>query len=84
MNRTSITFEGYQDSAGSAGETRALASKRVDAVYGYLVASFKQQGVSAGTLKSIGLGSGRPVASAIEKVPSSRSTSVGLMVDYLL
>lgn len=55
----SILVEGHTDSRGSAKKNEELSFQRADAVRSHLIS----RGIDSGKIKSIGIGSSRPIAS---------------------
>ncbi len=83
MTPTAVRFVGHQSVKGPAGPARQLAVSRVRAVYKYLVAQLKSLGFTPTTLQGIGLGSGQPVISTIQRGSPSSSLAVNVDVAYL-
>ena len=68
-------YEGHTDAVGSAGKNRPLSQARADSVKAYLV----KNGVAEARLKTLGLGSDKPVASNETPIGRAQNRRVELV-----
>ncbi len=84
MSPTAIHFTAHQSVVGKSAVTRTLAVNRVRAVFHSLVARLRQLGLTQQTLQQIGLGSGSPQITRVQRGSASASLSVTISMAYLL